>query len=275
MKMKQNSEKIQITPKISIIVPVYNVEKYLRRCLDSIVAQTFTDWECICVDDGSPDNSGKILDEYASKDQRFVIIHKENGGVSSARNAGLDIARGEWIGFVDSDDWIDLQMFSDLVAYAKQTDADVIVFGYALYDGKKDLKKIKPAEGKLDMSTDLDSLWQAPFSKLFKSSILTKVRFPVGITLGEDMFFTFQVYFANSNIIGLGNVYYHYFQNVNSITHSLGYENIMHEYFVVKSIQTMIMENGESKKWSTYLNMRKLTVKNRFLVSTKFVNWRL
>ena len=92
---------------ISIIVPVYNVEKYLRRCLDSILAQTFTDFECICIDDGSSDGSGKILDEYAEKDFRFVVIHKDNGGVSSARNAGLDVARGEWLAFVDSDDWVE------------------------------------------------------------------------------------------------------------------------------------------------------------------------
>lgn len=98
------------SPKISIIVPVYNVEKYIRRCLDSIAGQTFTDWECICVDDGTPDASGKICDEYAQKDGRFVVIHKENGGVSSARNVGLDVAKGEYVTFCDSDDWVEKEM---------------------------------------------------------------------------------------------------------------------------------------------------------------------
>lgn len=105
-------------PKISIIIPVYNVEKYLQYCLDSIIAQTFTDWECICVDDGSSDASGKILDEYAMNDERFVVIHQENRGVSSARNTGLDIARGEWISFIDSDDMITMDCFAYLVSDA-------------------------------------------------------------------------------------------------------------------------------------------------------------
>ena len=91
---------------ISIIVPVYNVEKYLSRCLDSILFQSFPDWECILIDDGSSDNSGKICDEYAQQDDRFIVIHQQNSGVSAARNAGLDIAKGQWFSFVDSDDWI-------------------------------------------------------------------------------------------------------------------------------------------------------------------------
>ena len=101
-------------PKVSIIVPVYNTEKYLRRCLDSIAAQTFTDWECICVDDGSPDAGGAMLDAYARRDARFRVIHQENGGVSRARNAGLDAARGEWIAFVDSDDWVEKLYITDV-----------------------------------------------------------------------------------------------------------------------------------------------------------------
>ena len=92
------------TPTISVIVPVYKVEKYIRCCLDSIVTQTFADWECILIDDGSPDNSGKICDEYAEKDGRFRVIHQKNAGVSAARNAGLNVAKGAWITFVDSDD---------------------------------------------------------------------------------------------------------------------------------------------------------------------------
>ncbi|MGN0202626.1 MAG: glycosyltransferase family 2 protein, partial [Candidatus Cryptobacteroides sp.] len=94
-------------PKISVIVPVYNAESTIRRCVDSILAQTFTDFECLLIDDGSKDRSGEICDEYAAKDSRVRVFHKENGGVSSARNVGLDNAKGEWVTFVDSDDWID------------------------------------------------------------------------------------------------------------------------------------------------------------------------
>ena len=94
-------------PKVSIIVPVYKAEQYLHRCVDSILSQSFTDCELILVDDGSPDKSGEICDEYASRDSRIQVIHKQNGGVSSARNAGLDVAHGEYVWFVDSDDWIE------------------------------------------------------------------------------------------------------------------------------------------------------------------------
>ncbi|MCB8516908.1 glycosyltransferase, partial [Enterococcus durans] len=96
---------------ISIIVPIYNVEQYLRKCVDSILAQTFTDFEVILVDDGSPDNSGAICDEYAKLDSRVRVIHKENGGLSDARNAGIEIAKGKYLGFVDSDDFIDKDMY--------------------------------------------------------------------------------------------------------------------------------------------------------------------
>lgn len=112
-------------PKISVIVPVYNTEKYLHRCIDSILAQTFTDFELLLIDDGSKDSSGKICDEYAAKDSRVRVFHKENGGVSSARNLGLDNAQGEWIAFVDSDDQTLpnlLETYMDLRERDKQTD---------------------------------------------------------------------------------------------------------------------------------------------------------
>ena len=117
-------------PKISIIVPVYKVEQYLYRCLDSIVAQTFTDWECLLIDDGSPDDSGAICDEYAEKDSRFRVIHQKNSGVSAARNAGLAVARGEWIGFVDSDDWIEPDFCKTLLVAIEQTGKDCATCGY-------------------------------------------------------------------------------------------------------------------------------------------------
>lgn len=121
-------------PLVSIIVPVYNVEKYLRRCVDSILAQTFTDFELILVDDGSPDNCPAICDEYAEKDSRVRVIHKENGGVSAARNSGLEISCGEYIAFCDSDDYWDIDFLSELLSCMKTNNADVVVSGCKAMD---------------------------------------------------------------------------------------------------------------------------------------------
>src|SRR5690606_27364966 len=119
-----------IMPKVSVIIPVYNAEKYLRECLDSVLAQTFTDFEVLLINDGSTDASGKICDEYAEKDSRIKVFHKENGGVSSARNLGLDNAKGEWISFVDSDDTIEQETLATLANEVKDLDIDGVIFGY-------------------------------------------------------------------------------------------------------------------------------------------------
>lgn len=113
-------------PLISIIIPVYNAEKYIRKCLDSILAQTHTNWEAILVDDGSPDNSGAICDEYATKDSRFKVIHQENGGVVNARNKAIATANGEYISFVDSDDYIEPEMLKEMISFAKKESLDIV-----------------------------------------------------------------------------------------------------------------------------------------------------
>lgn len=114
-------------PKVSIIVPVFKAEKYLNRCVDSILAQTFTDWELLLIDDGSPDRSGEICDEYAKKDSRIRVIHKENGGVSSARQRGLDESIGEYTIHADPDDWVEPEMLDELYKKAKEEDADMVI----------------------------------------------------------------------------------------------------------------------------------------------------
>ncbi|EME3187758.1 glycosyltransferase, partial [Enterococcus faecalis] len=129
-------------PKISIIVPVYNVEKYLEKCVRSILAQTFTDFELILVDDGSPDSSGAMCDQFAEQDQRVKVIHKENGGLSDARNAGIEIATGEYLGFVDSDDYIADDMYELLYTNIVKEDADLSICGiYDVYEGKEPIVK--------------------------------------------------------------------------------------------------------------------------------------
>ena len=117
-------------PAISIIIPIYNVEKYLRRCLDSVLNQTFSNWEAICVNDGSPDESYKILDEYAARDSRFKIVNKENGGLSDARNAGMAVATGDYILYLDSDDFIHPQTMEIAYFLAKRDNSDIVSFTY-------------------------------------------------------------------------------------------------------------------------------------------------
>ena len=117
-------------PAISVIIPIYNVEKYLRRCLDSVKNQTFPDWEAICVNDGSPDNSAEILEEYAKKDARFKIVNKENGGLSDARNAGMAVASGEYILYLDSDDFIHPQTMEIAYSLALRDGSDIVSFTY-------------------------------------------------------------------------------------------------------------------------------------------------
>ena len=117
-------------PKISIIIPMYGVEKYLRRCLDSVLNQTFTDWQAICVDDGSPDKSGEIAEEYAERDERFIVLHKENGGLSDARNYGMPHATGEYIMYLDSDDFIHPQTMEIAWNLAQRNNSDIVSFTY-------------------------------------------------------------------------------------------------------------------------------------------------
>ena len=117
-------------PKVSIIVPIYNVEKYIHKCIDSILSQTFTDFELILVDDGSPDKCGEICEQYALKDNRIKVVHKENGGLSDARNAGIDVASGKYIYFIDSDDWISPNSIISLLNFAEDNQCEIVQGGF-------------------------------------------------------------------------------------------------------------------------------------------------
>ena len=188
-------------PLISIIVPIYNVEQYLRQCLDSIIVQTFEDWECILVDDGSQDNSGSICDEYANMDLRFHVIHKKNGGVSSARNIGLKEVKGEWVYFVDSDDTLYSDALSTFTMMIEDS-VDAIMAGYTVsqeYYDKIILKQIplvysvkSVSEALIEMYKPTDFTYQGYlWCKLFKKTIITdhSLIFNESIYFNEDRLF--------------------------------------------------------------------------------------
>lgn len=192
---------------ITIIVPVYNAEKTLNRCIESILSQTFQDWELLLIDDGSTDISAEICDEYAAKDQRIRIFHKKNGGVSSARNLGLDYAKGEWVVFVDADDFVKKPYLIHLLEHS-QKHADLVISYAEIHNGNDIKKELYPS--KLVDNTNFESIfiendmhWHtSPWSKLYKRCIIEKhhLRFCEGMHIGEDAVFLYS-YMLYSNKI--------------------------------------------------------------------------
>ncbi|MDO4583387.1 MAG: glycosyltransferase [Planctomycetia bacterium] len=206
-----------MTPKVSIIIPVYNVEKYLRQCLDSARNQTLRETEVICVDDGSTDGSGAILDEYAAMDSRFVVVHQENAGQSAARNRGLELARGEYLAFLDSDDWYEPGLCALAFSEAKKYDADISQFSFQNIEGKKKIPFDKcPGEHRLyetleERFTTAAMLYYTVWSRLYRREWIQKkqIRFPLGCS-NEDVYFSTLAALHASRITHCGEVFYNY-----------------------------------------------------------------
>ena len=185
-------------PRITVIIPIYNAESILRRCLDSILAQTFTDFECLLIDDGSKDRSGEICDEYARKDSRIKVFHKENGGVSSARNVGLDNARGEWVTFVDSDDWTGERLLSNLISHTNNNPNVELVISFSEYifnNGRREenykARMVDKANFQIIFS-EYDMSWHTgPWAKLYSKQVIDSknLRFSENMNIGEDAVF--------------------------------------------------------------------------------------
>lgn len=205
-------------PKVSIIVPVYNTERYLPQCVDSILSQTFTDFELLLIDDGSKDDSGKICDEYALKDCRVKVFHKDNGGVSSARNIGLDNAKGEWVTFCDSDDWLGSQYLESLV---ENSDADMIMASFD-YVGKNEdwdtsisNRYYRKEEVKFFLDRYIHTVALCgSCCKLFKREFIDKQRFKNNISSKEDTIFVFEYLYKITSVRTIESWEYHYRRGV-------------------------------------------------------------
>ena len=215
-------------PLISIIVPIYKVEKYLPRCIDSLINQTYQNLEIILVDDGSPDRSGEICDEYAKKDSRIVVVHKPNGGLSDARNKGLDVANGDYVMFVDSDDWIEKESCEILVNLAKEKKSDVVSFAMTdVYDNGKKIPSKTPYGTKIISSEEAIKailynhsqfgIFNRACNKFYSKSLLLDTRFPVG-KLTEDQGFTYKILHKAKRICVCENHLYNYYRRSGSIS---------------------------------------------------------
>lgn len=224
---------------ISIIIPVYKVEKYLEKCIESVLKQTYTNLQIILVDDGSPDNCGKICDEYAKKDPRIEVIHKVNGGLSDARNVGIAKAKGKYIGFVDSDDYIKEDMYEILINLIKEYDADVSICNlYDVIDGKEYIRNNENGiqeYSRLEILKEvlLDKNIQSyAWNKLYKKELFDEIKYPIGKKY-EDIGTTFYVFEKCNKIVVTSEPEYYYLKRsdslVNNVTEStvLDYTDII------------------------------------------------
>ncbi|NHM29280.1 glycosyltransferase family 2 protein [Neobacillus terrae] len=214
-----------MSAKISIIVPIYKVEPYLRQCVGSILAQSYTNFELILVDDGSPDKCGEICDEYAKKDNRIKVIHKKNGGLSSARNAGLDIAAGDFIGFIDGDDFVDTDMYEILYNLLVEYNADVAECSLKIIKSSnlQPLETDKIKDGTVESGDNLFALkrlLEKPIrnvacNKLYKKELFADLRYPD--KLYEDGFLTYKIFYKLKKYVFIELDKYNYVQREDSI----------------------------------------------------------
>lgn len=215
--------------KVSVIIPVYKVEAYLDRCLSSIVDQTYSNIEIILVDDGSPDKSGELCDKWAQTDDRIIVIHKENGGLSSARNAGIEAATGDFYFFVDSDDWVTKEAISSLVSIAVKTEADIVSGSYIITSERHDDLSVKDNYVVMNREKALEYYLQIgmaktisdypAWGKLYKQQLFDTERFPVG-QLYEDVATVYKLIKKANKYVKSEQVIYFYYKNNNSITHN-------------------------------------------------------
>jgi glycosyltransferase involved in cell wall biosynthesis len=283
-------------PKISIIVPVYNTEKYLKKCLDSLVNQSLKDIEIIIVNDGSTDNSQNIIDEYKNKYPKLIKSYiKENGGLSDARNFGYDKAKGEYIGFVDSDDYVDITMYEKLYQKAIDQQADIVECNFIWeYPNKEKVDIANNYEQTKDILTNIRVM---VCNKIFKKDIIDKanIRFPLGLRY-EDVLFTYMLIPHIKKIAYINEPLLHYVQRNDSIS-NYQTEKVRDIYIILNNVLNYYKKNNLYKKYIEELEyiyiryilgssfLRTIKVKNKDLrnnildegwsiLNNQFPNWK-
>lgn len=253
-------------PKITIIIPVYNVENYLLRCIESVLLQTYTDYELILINDGSDDSCAEIMEQYAKKDGRIVTLHQTNQGLSATRNVGIEIAKGEYITFVDSDDYIFPNYLEKLLNALTRNDADVSVCGIIEFVDKNELQETKNYEEERVYSgieacaqiyddVGTTARYVIACAKLYKKELFEKNRYPEG-KIHEDQFLTYKILYNCSKVVEIGDCLYGYYQNMQGITKSpfniKRYDNIEAleeaERFFRDNKENDLMEKVKAKK---------------------------
>lgn len=251
-------------PLISIIVPIYKVEKYVEKCIETIINQTYKNLEIILVDDGSPDNCPQICDEYAKKDSRIVVIHQKNGGLSNARNSGLNIAKGEFIGFVDGDDYIANDMYETLYNAIIHNNAQMSICNFYIVNEKaekmqneiqtnikEDVKVFNQQEAMKEMLID-KNIRGYVWTKLFKRECFELLRFPEGRNY-EDIAISIKCFEKTEKIVYINKQKYYYLQRENSIDHIKSQKNLSDALEVSYERYKYVKDNyPEIKEYNVY-----------------------
>ena len=249
---------------ISVFVPVYNAEKYLKRCVDSILSQSFSDFELLLIDDGSSDLSGLFCDEYAIADKRVSAFHTDNNGVSGARQYGLNIAKGKYIQFIDSDDWIEQDCFEKLFLIAEDKNADIVISDFYV-NSKNNVKIVRQRyTGNLIEDLFTGRVFGGLCHKLVKKAAIdnASIAFNHQLNFCEDLCFLCELVMKISNvkIIYIGESFYHYCINSISLTHSKSLKKVLNEEHYINVIQNII-----PKQPASWLQCNKISVKWGYL----------
>lgn len=273
--------------KISVIVPVYKVEQYLDKCVQSIVDQTYKNLEIILVDDGSPDKCPAMCDEWAKKDSRIKVIHKENGGVSSARNAGIDSATGEFVAFVDSDDYLAPTMYEKLIDAIKKEDCDISMCGfiYLYEDGLEkpiheiNAKKVtggnivkyllantcEEKQNYIETYGLMGNVWRI----LIKKEIIGKIRFEK-LKIAEDMLFLLKIINKNTKITAIDDALYYYLQRTSSVMHVFNKEKVAQRYGAFKIILDVVKDRASDAEINAFKFYNYASIVNELLKNKQF-----
>lgn len=262
---------------ISIIVPIYNIEKFLPCCIDSILAQTFTEWELILVDDGSKDTCGSICDEYATKDGRIRVIHKPNGGLTSARNAGLAMASGEWVMHLDGDDWIEPEMLELLLRKGEETGADIVMgdFLFAYSDRDEPYRLPDWDDCKTSsLNRYITSVWTCVAGGIHKHSLYEEhqLQSPQGVTFCEDFHLIVRLCYFAHKVANVHRPFYHYRQQEGSVMHNLNKKTERDEQWVYQDIIRFFKEQGVYEDYRKTMCWRMLKATQELVLDKS--NWK-
>ncbi len=266
-----------MNPAVSVIIPVYNREKYINKCVDSVLSQTFNDFELILVDDGSTDKSPDICDEYAKKDSRVKVVHKSNGGVSSARNEGLKIATGEYITFVDSDDYIDSDFLEYAINNIEETGVDIFVSGviheYCNCDSIEKVEVTNIKKNGVFAIKELLEMWGkeipldclcGPWCKLYRTNLIKYygVKFDTSMNIGEDTYFNTEMMGLAENAYLSNLSFYHYCKNSSETSLVRSFHKEIYE--IDKKIYSKIRDSMYDRQCSDESILR---LENRYLTA--------